>query len=165
MDGYTSLINIDIWTALFTLINAVITFTVLKKFLFKPVLKMIDDRQQEIDSIYADANSAKQEAEHLKSQYAASLAEAGAESARIISQATRDAQAREEEILRNARTQADRTLARAQEMIALEKKQAMQDLKGQVSDIAVDIAGAVLGEDVDERKHQKLIDSFIENLG
>ncbi len=165
MNEFTSLINLDVWTALFTLCNSVLIFFVLKKKLFQPVLKMIDDRQKEIDTIYEDANTAKKEAEELRSSYSAMLADANSQRERILSDATRQAQLREEEIIRDAQAQAARTLDRAQEMIALEKKQAMQDLKDEVSDIAVDIASAVLQEDVDGNKHSRLIDSFIESLG
>lgn len=165
MPEYQSFVSIDIWTALFCLINMLITFAILKKFLFQPVLKMIDDRQKEIDDIYNEAHGAKKDAESLRESYTAKLSAASAESERIISEATRQAQQREEDILRDAQAQAARTMDRAHEQIALERKQAMHEMKGQVSEIAVDIASAVLGEDVDEKKHEKLIDSFIDSLG
>ncbi len=165
MNEFTSLINLDVWTALFTLCNSILIFFVLKKKLFQPVLKMIDDRQKEIDTIYADANTAKKEAEALRDSYTAMLADANNQREQILSDATRQAQLREEEIIKDAQKQAARTLDRAQEMIALEKKQAMQDLKDEVSVIAVDIASAVLQEDVDGEKHSRLINSFIESLG
>ena len=60
MTGFESFVGVNPWTALFTFCNMLITFAVLKKFLFKPVKKMIDDRQQEIDTMYADADAAKQ---------------------------------------------------------------------------------------------------------
>ena len=66
MEGFESFIGVDFWTALFTLINFIVTFLILKKLLFKPVKKMIDDRQQEIDGLYADANAAKKQALELK---------------------------------------------------------------------------------------------------
>lgn len=165
MNEFTSLINLDVWTALFTLCNSILIFIVLKKKLFGPVLKMIDDRQKEIDNIYEDANTAKKEAEALRDSYTAMLADANNQREQILSDATRQAQLREEEIIKDAQKQAARTLDRAQEMIALEKKQAMQDLKDEVSVIAVDIASAVLQEDVDGEKHSRLINSFIESLG
>ena len=59
MEGFESFVGVNFWTALLTLCNMIITFLVLKKFLFKPVKKMIDDRQQEIDGLYADASHAK----------------------------------------------------------------------------------------------------------
>ena len=84
MEGFESLVGMDFWTALLTLCNMIITFAVLKKFLFKPVKKMIDDRQQEIDHLYADADNSKAQAEALQAQYAAKLKAAGAEGDRII---------------------------------------------------------------------------------
>lgn len=165
MEGFESFVGVNFWTALFGFCNMIITFLVLKKFLFKPVRKMITDRQNEIDHLYSDANTSKKEAEALKTSYAAKLADANAESDRILKTAMRNAQKREEEILRDAQAKATRTMERAQEQIELEKKQAMNDLKGQVSDIAVGIASAVLEEDVDRKKHARLIDSFINNLG
>ena len=47
MTGFESFVGVNPWTALFTFCNMLITFAVLKKFLFKPVKKMIDDRQQD----------------------------------------------------------------------------------------------------------------------
>lgn len=165
MGDYENLIGINFWTALFTLFNMNITFLILKKFLFQPVKKMIADRQKEIDDLYADAHQAKTQAEQLQGEYTAKLHDAAAEGDRIIRSAARQAQEREEAILRDAQNKAARTMERAQEQIALEKKQAMNDLKDQVSDMALGIASAVLEADIDGRKHGKLIDSFIENLG
>ena len=65
MTGFESFVGVNPWTALFTFCNMLITFAVLRKFLFKPVKKMIDDRQQEIDTMYADADAAKQKAAAL----------------------------------------------------------------------------------------------------
>lgn len=165
MEGFESLVGVNFWTALLALLNMIITFAVLKKFLFKPVKKMIDDRQQEIDGLYADAGNAKAKAEALQAQYDARLKSANAEGDRIIQNATRQAQEREEAIVREAQEKAARTMERAHAQMEQEKKQAMNDLKDQVSGMAIGIASAVLEEDVDKRKHAKLIDSFIENLG
>ena len=68
MTGFESFVGVNPWTALFTFCNMLITFAVLRKFLFKPVKKMIDDRQQEIDTMYADADAAKQKAADLEKQ-------------------------------------------------------------------------------------------------
>lgn len=92
MEGFESFVGVNFWTALLTLCNMIITFLVLKKFLFQPVKKMIDDRQQEIDGLYADAGNAKAQAEALQAQYDARLKAANAEGDRIIQKATRQAQ-------------------------------------------------------------------------
>ena len=73
MQGFENFIGLNPWTALFTLCNLVIVFLMLKKFLFKPVNKMIDDRQKEIDGLFADANAAKEKAAELEADYTQKL--------------------------------------------------------------------------------------------
>ena len=68
-------------------------------------------------------------------------------------------------MLREAQEKAAQTLHRADEQIALEKKRALNDIKDEVSVMAVDIASAVLARDIQKKEHAQLIDSFIENLG
>ena len=60
--GFEELLGVNPWTALMTLANTIALFLVAKKFLFGPVLKMIEDRQQEIDTLYSDAGQAKDSA-------------------------------------------------------------------------------------------------------
>ena len=98
MTGFESFVGVNPWTALFTFCNMLITFTVLKKFLFKPVKKMIDDRQQEIDTMYADADAAKQKAADLEKEYADHLQSIKDERDAMLREATARAQKREEEI-------------------------------------------------------------------
>lgn len=160
-----SFVDINLWTSIFTLLNLLLLFLVMKKFLFKPVKKMIDDRQKEIDDQYADAERSKTEAAELKTQYETRLAEANAESDEILKEAHRKATLREEEILRDAQEKAAQTIRRADAQIAMEKKRAMNEIKDDVTVMAVDIASAVLSRDVKADEHSALINSFIENLG
>lgn len=165
MDGFESFIGVNFWTALFTLINFIITFLVLKKFLFKPVKKMIDDRQQEIDSMYADAASAKEQAQSLQDSYSAQMADASNQAAEIIREAGKTAQVRSDEIIGAAKADADAIRSKAQRDIALEKKKAMNDMKDDISGIAVSIAEKVARKEISEQDQQDLIASFIDNLG
>ena len=158
-------ISIDLWTSIFMLVNLILLYFAMKKYLFGPVKKMIDDRQQEIDDLYADANQSKTDAAELKDRYETCLAEANEEKEEILRNAYRKAQLREEEILREAQEKAAQTLKRADEQIELEKKRALNEIKDDVSTMAVDIASAVLARDIKSREHTALIDSFIENLG
>ena len=107
MTGFESFVGVNPWTALFTFCNMLITFAVLKKFLFKPVKKMIDDRQQEIDTMYADADAAKQKAADLEKEYADHLQSIKDERDAMLREATARAQKREEEIVRQANIRID----------------------------------------------------------
>ena len=165
LTGFESFVGVNFWTCLFTLVNLFVLYKFMKKLLFKPVQNMIDSRQKEIDDLYADAGRSKAEAEALKTQYEGQLSEANAERERILKAAHQRALQQQETMLREAQEQAARTLKRADEQIELEKKQARNELKNEVSDMAVQIAGAVLARDVKPAEHEALIDSFIDGLG
>ncbi|MBQ8025136.1 MAG: F0F1 ATP synthase subunit B [Oscillospiraceae bacterium] len=165
MEGFENFIGLNPWTALFTLCNLVITFLILRKFLFKPVKKMIDSRQKEIDDLYADAGAAKSEAEAMRSDYEQKLLEARQTSAEILRQAQSDADAKGEEILRQARSDADALRDKARSDIALEKKKALNDIKSDISQIALDIAEKVVEKEINAADQQALIEEFIRNMG
>ena len=165
MTGFESFVGIDPWTALFTFCNMMITFAVLKKFLFNPVKKMIDDRQAEIDTMYADADSAKQKAAELEQEYQQHLQSIRDERDTLLREATARAQKREEEIVGEARAEAAALRAAAEADIAQERKKAVNDLKNEIGGIAVDIAGKVVEREINETDHKALIDEFIRNVG
>ena len=75
MDKFQSFVGIDLWTALFTLLNFLAILIVGTKFLWNPVMKIIKDRQKEIDDLYADAATAKTSAEAMEAEYQQKLAE------------------------------------------------------------------------------------------
>lgn len=162
---FEELLGVNPVTALFTLANTVALFLVLKKYLFKPVLKMIEDRQKEIDDLYGDAEKAKADAEAMQSEYAQKLSDATQTGERIVKEAVARGQSREEEILRQANLQADAIRQKASEDIDREKRKAVNDAKDQICVIALDIAGKVVGRELTDADQAKLVDSFIDQLG
>lgn len=165
MNGFESFIGINPWTALFVLLNTLTIFFVGKKFLFGPVMKMITDRQKEIDDLYADAGTAKADAEAMRDAYQLKLSDAQATSDRIVKEAMARGQAREEEILRKANADAAAIMDKASADIAQEKKKAINDAKNEISGLAMAIAGKVVERELNEADQAKLIDSFIDGLG
>lgn len=165
MPEFENFIGFNPWTALFTLLNMVLTFLILKKFLFKPVNKMIDDRQKEIDDIYADANAARKDAETMRADYTRKLSEAKETSAQIVAEATQEANRRSDEIIRQARQDADALRQKAGNEIALEKKKALNEVKGDISKIALDIAGKVVERELDGADQERLVEGFLREMG
>ena len=163
--GPEEFLSIDLFTALFTLINTVALFFVLKKFLFKPVMKMITDRQKEIDDLYDDAGKAKAEAQKMEQEYRQKLNDAASTGERLVKEAVARGQSREEEIISQANAQADAIRAKAEADIAQEKKKAINDAKNEISDLALTIAGKVVGRELNGEDQAKLVDRFIEELG
>ena len=162
---FEDFVGVNLWTMLFAWLNLLILYIILKKIAFVPLKNMIDSRQKEVDDMYSDAESSRAEAESLRADYEDKLANAKEESEEIVKSAIRRAQLREEEILRDADKKAERVIERAEEQIELEKKRMVNEVKDEVSKMAIDIATAVIERDVSEDEHKELIDSFIDKMG
>ena len=163
--GPGEFLNINFFTALFTLANTVVLFIILKTFLFKPVMKMIQDRQQEIDDMYDAAGKAKASADALESEYQLKLSAAAETSERLMKEAADRGRSREEEIIRQANREADAIREKAAADIAQEKKKAINDAKDEISEMAMAIAEKVVGRSLNEADHATLVDHFIKELG
>ena len=165
LDKFEAFVGVNFFTVIFAWINLVILYVFLKKLLFKPVKNMIDSRQQEIDDMYSKAETAEKSANEMKTEYEEKLSSADAESEEILRRAVRRAELREEEILKEANQKAARVMERAEEQIELEKKRAVNDVKDEVSSIALGIAEAVIERDINKNDHNSLIEEFIDKLG
>ena len=107
------LVTIDPGTIVFTLINTLIIFILFKVFLFKPVGKILDKRNEMAAAEIAEAKRAKESAAKTEQEYIEKLAKAKEEAADIMKQATLRAQKREEEIVNEANQKAAEIKARA----------------------------------------------------
>lgn len=163
--GPGEFLNINFFTALFTLCNTVALFLVLKHFLFQPVMKMIADRQKEIDDLYSDAETSKRSALAMETEYKEKLSVAAETGERLVKEAVARGQAREEEIIRQANREAASIMDKAAADIAQEKKKAINDAKDEISGIALAIAEKVVEREINARDQQQLVDDFIKGLG
>ena len=162
---FESFLGVNPWTALFVLLNTLTIFFVARKFLFNPVMKIIEERQKEIDDMYSDAGQARDKANALQAEYTAKLSDAQAESDRIVKDAVVRAQHREEDIIRQANAEAQSIVDKAVADAALEKKKAINDAKDEISGISLAIAEKVVERQINAADQNKLIDQFINDLG
>ncbi len=165
MDEFLSFVTIDVWTMIMTWGNLLILFLLMKKFLFVPVKKVIDARQKEIEKNISDAENLKKDALNMKDEYAEKLAQAKKEADNIIKSATKTAQLREEEIIKDANNKASDIIKKADKQIENSKKEALNELKEEVSSIATSIAEKIIEKDINEKDHERLIEEFIDNMG
>ena len=165
LEKFEAFVGVNFFTMIFAWINLIILYLFLKKLFFGPIKNMIDSRQKEIDDMYSDAENSKKSAEEMKVEYEEKLSHATEDAEEILRNAQRRAQLKEEEILKEAGIKAQRTLERAEEQIELEKKRAINDVKDEVSSMAIDIAEAVIERDIEKNDHKTLIDDFINKLG
>lgn len=163
--GFEELLGVNPWTALFTLANTIAVFLVGKKYLWGPILNMIKQRQNEIDSQFQAAQDAQNQAQALEAEYRQKLSAAQDTSDRMVREAVSRAQSREEEILRQASQEAAAMKQRASADIAQEKKKAINEAKDEISGMAMAIAEKVVGRELNDHDQSALVDSFIEELG
>ena len=164
MDEYLELISLNVWHVVASIANLLILTLILKKFLFKPVQKILAARQDQVDELYDAAEKTKASAEEDKKLYTAKIAGAVEEAESILRSATQRADRQSDEIIADAHRRAAETMKRAEEDIELAKKKAMDDLKNEISDISVQIAEGVVGRELNSDDHRDLIDSFIDKL-
>ena len=162
---FQDFVGVDFWTALFVLLNTLAIFFVAKKYLFVPVKNMIDSRQQEIDTMYDEANKARENALSMEAEYTQKLSDAAEAGQQLMKEAVARGQKREEEIILQANARATALLDKANADIAQEKKKALNDAKDEISDMAMAIAAKVVGRELNDADQSKLVDQFIEELG
>lgn len=159
------IISVNIWSILVSLANLLIMFLILKRFLFKPVQKMMAARKQQVDQIYQDAKENRDSAINIKQEYEARLATAREEADGLVRNAVQTAQRKGDAIVAEANSQASHLKQKAEQEIAQEKKQMLQDVRGEISDIAVSIASKVVEREVKKQDYDGFVDEFIKNVG
>ncbi len=164
-DVFQSFVYINWWNILVTMCNTLITFAIIKKFLFKPVRKMLAAREEEVQAMYGNAEKAQTEAEQMRSEYTERLAKAKEEAAEIVGSATRRATVRSEEILKESSQQAAAMMKKAESTIEQERKKAMNELKDEVASLSVMIASKVVERDIKDADHERFIEEFIDKVG
>ena len=158
-------ISVNVWAILASLANLLILTKIVKKFLFKPVNKIVDSRRAAIDDDYAQAKAAREAAEEERLNYAAAMSAAKQTSDQIIADATRTAEHRAGEIVAEAREKATEIRRQAEVDAVLERKKAEDDMKREIADVSVQLTGKLLEREIDESDHRALIGSFLQEIG
>ena len=98
----------------FTIINLLILYVLMKKFLFSPIIRVMDQRQQMLDQQFEEAQKTENMANELQKKYEDALKSAREESVRIVEQAKLEAKSQAENTAREAREQADQMVLKAE---------------------------------------------------
>lgn len=159
------LVGIVPWTFIAQICNLFIQVYLIKRFLFKPINAMLEKRKALADAEIRDAQVAKDEAQAIKSEYEQNMLEAKNKASEILETANKTAAVRSEEILKEASQQAAAMKAKAESDIAQERRKAVNEVKGEIGGMAMEIAGKVIEREINEEDHAKLIDEFIANVG
>ncbi len=158
------MLRIDL-NLLFTVINLIVLFLLLRHFLVKPVMGIIEKREALIQGQLDSASQAQQKADELKSQYEAVLAGADGEADQIVARARDKAKAEEKRIIEKANQEAGKIMKEAKTTIELEREQEMKKLQNQVAGLALSAVEKVLSEQLGEQQSSSLYDQFLKETG
>ena len=142
-----------------------ILFIVMAKFAYPAIQKVMDARSEKIQSDLDAADSARSDAESLRGEYDAKLAEAQAEAARIIEAARSDAEQVRQDRIAAIEPEIAEKRAQAEADIEAAKDRALTDLRAQVTSLAVGAAEQVVRSSLDEAAYARLVDDYIESVG
>ena len=161
---FLDVISVNIWAILASLANLLLLTWIIKRFLFKPVKKILDARRAAIDEDYAQAKTAREEAEQTRQHYEEAMAAAKMTGDQIIADANRTAEFRSSEIVAEARERAAEIRRQAETDAILERKKAEDEMKHEIANVSAQLTGKLLQREINEEDHRTLIDSFLNDL-
>ncbi len=158
------LLTIDPALTLCTVITFAGLFLLLARFTFKPLRKMLDEREERIRGSLEEAKAAREEARQLVEENAERLNEAREETRRIITEGHKIVADMKREAEERAREEAEMAIQQARAEIDRELQKSLDELKGTVAGLSVRISRQIIRGSLDEKRHEELADDFIERL-
>ncbi len=147
------------WLALFVIIF------ILYKLLFKPVTEFLEKRKNAIKQTIDDANHQKASAVEMRANYEAKISNIEEEANKILKEARAKALAREEEIIKAAKEEAELIKQKAFSDIKLEQARIKDEMKKEMIELSTIMAGKFVSASIDDTKHTELIDNIIKEMG
>lgn len=157
--------EIDLSKLIWSVVNFLVLLAILRKFLYRPLLGMMERREKDIAGNLESADRASKESAHLKEEYEARLREARKEASDIVARGVKLGDETRSRIMEEARKQADEYMEKARHTITREKDKAIAELKAEVAGLAVAAAGRVIGKNLQPEDHRRLVQEFLEEAG
>ena len=158
------MISIDL-NLVWTIINLVVLYLLLKHFLIGPVMNIMEQRKLMIEEGFRNAQTAQDDANRLKQEYETALSGAKQESVQLIEDARKSAKAEYDRIIIEAGEKADTMLESAKESVRVEREQTMKELKSQIAGLAAASAAKIISGNADEKESQDLYDQCLKEAG
>ena len=159
------MLDFSIPTILFTVINILVLFLFLKKFLFGRVNAIMEKRAQMVQADLDHAKETVAEAEQLKTNYLETMSGAQSEAKELIAKAQKIANEQRDQITQQAQRDADRIMANAKKEIVLEQQRSLESAQSAIADLAMAAASKVVGANLDDAANRDLLDAFLTEEG
>ncbi len=156
------MLEFDFWTILFSIINILVLFLFLKKFLFGKINAIMEERAR---IVQADMNKAKEEAEkaeELRARYETAMSDAKEEAGKIIIEAQKKANAQSAAITQQAQEEANRIVESTRQELAMERERSVASAQNEIVSLAMEAAQKVLGREIDDEANRAIMDAFLD---
>jgi len=159
------LFQINLFQVLLAATNFVVFLAIIWTFAFKPIQRMLAERQGRIEQGLADAEQARSDRESAESDRLATLQEARREANDILARAQKVAQDSRDADIAATKAELERLRERATAEIDAEKQRAIGELRGEVADLALAAASRVVGETISTDRERRLVEEFLAETG
>ena len=146
------------------IVNFLILFLVLRFLLWKPMLKMLNERKQRIAQGLEDAEQARRDRERTQAEYEERIKQAEQEREEILAKAVEEGEQATADTLAQARAQAERIVAEGKQTVEQDRQQMLAELRSQVAALSIAAANKLIGEALDEQRQRRLIDEFFSGI-
>jgi F-type H+-transporting ATPase subunit b len=157
-------LGINPWILLAQIVNFVFLVVILRAVGYKPIMKMLRERQERIQKSIEDARVADEARAVVEAQRDEMLAQARTEAERVVAEASRKGREEVGKLLAQAREEVERIRATARQDAELEWAQVLGEMRGQIAALAIAAAQKIIGEMLDEQRQRRLIDEFFSGI-
>ncbi len=147
------------------IINLIVLYLLLKHFLLKPVMNVMNKRQAMIEQNISNARASEGQAEALKKQYEEKLAASSEEGRKLVEDARAQAGVQYDRILKEAQENAVRLMEDARKKAEADQERAMREAKAQIAGLVLAATARVVNQEVSAKTNQAIYDSFLAEAG
>ena len=158
------LIKLDPGLFIWTIITFLLLLTILKKFAWKPLLEILDERQKSIEDSLDAAEKARQELENINKESDAILSKAKTEAQSIVADAKSAGDNMREEIMSKSKEEANQQLENAKTQIDAEKNKALTEIRKEVVDLSVSVAEKIIRKNISKEDNKSIIDESLKKI-
>ncbi len=158
-------LGINLPSLLWHTINFLVLIALLWRFLYKPVIRMLDERSNRIKESMERAETIKEQLARTNEETRLALESARKEAQGLADQASQIGEQIKAQARRDAQAEADKILERARQQIEQERRQAVAEARQEMANLVVMAAGKVLGRQLDDRAQHQLVEEFLYSDG
>ena len=159
------MLRLDVWNLVFTVINLIVLYCLMKKFLFGPIAAVIEKRRTLIEEQLLNASNTEKTAMELKNQYQDSIKDARSRTDEMLEKARKNASTEYDRILKEADLKTEKIISDAEKTIRIEREKTLREVQSEIAGLAIVVATKVFSDNSSNNTNQSLYNDFLKKAG